>query len=375
MQYRIFPKTGEKISLFGLGTMRLPRNSDGGVDEAEAIRLIRTAIDGGVNYVDTSYLYHDGASEVVLGKALKDGYREKILLADKIPVWLAKDETDLRTIFDEQLARLGTRLIDMYLVHNITAPIWKKARKVDVLGFLEKKRAEGEIRHIGFSFHDSPSFFKEILDFYPWDFCQIQFNYMDANYQAGVEGLRYAASKGVPVIVMEPLRGGLLTDQVPADVQKLWDQADIQRTPAAWALRWVADFPEVLTILNGVSSMAQLTENLSVLSQTPPNCLTDRERDIIQQAADAYNQLLRHACTKCRYCAPCPNEVDIATILGYYNEWFLYGQNPKTKSLFNMFIPEKRRPGKCDGCKTCEERCPQGIPIAEAMKKAAAIFD
>ena len=375
MQYRIFPKTGEKVSLLGLGTMRLPQKSDGSVRETEAIQMIRAAIDGGVNYVDTAYIYHGGKSEVITGKALRDGYREKVLLADKMPLWLLEDETTQPTIFDEQLARLGVQVIDMYLAHNINAPSWKRAQKHNTMRFLEEKKAEGRIKHIGFSFHDALPFFKEVIDAYPWDFCQIQLNYMDTAYQAGVEGMKYAAAKGIPVVVMEPLKGGLLTDRLPAGVQQLWNQADIQRTPAEWALRWVADFPEVLTILNGVSSMEQLTENMDTLSRALPNSLTEQEHHIIQQAADAYNALLPYACTKCRYCMPCPRGVDIPEAIGYYNEWSLYARNPKTKEVFHLFVPENKRPGQCDGCKTCEERCPQGLPIAEAMKKTAAVFE
>jgi len=375
MQYRTFEKTGEKISLLGIGTMRLPQNADGTANEAEAIKMIRAGIDAGVNYVDTAYMYHDGVSEVITGKALKDGYREKVLLADKMPVWFAKEPAALQGIFDTQLERLDVQMIDMYLIHNINKPIWKKVQELNTFDFLEKKKAEGKIKHIGFSFHDDLSLFKEVIDAYPWDFCQIQFNYMDVNFQAGLEGLKYAASKGIPVVVMEPLRGGKLTDRIPESIQEVWNQADIKRTPAEWALRWVANFPEVLTILSGTSSVAQLTENVKVLSDAAPNSLTDKEHAIIQQVSDAYNNLIKYACTNCRYCMPCPQKVNIPISITYYNEWFLYGQNEKIKDQFMAFVPEKSWPSKCVGCKVCEEKCLQHLPIAEAMKAAAEVLE
>ena len=224
MQYRTFDKTGQKVSLLGMGTMRLPVTEDGQVDREAAISMIRHSIDEGINYVDTAYMYHDGESEKIVGQALKDGYREKVLLADKMPVWLAKDEEAMRSIFDEQFARLEVDVIDMYLVHNVTVPVWKRAQKFHLMDFLEEKRAEGKIRHIGFSFHDQLSLFKEVIDSYPWDFCQIQLNYMDKEFQAGEEGLHYAAEKGIPVIIMEPLKGGKLTDTLPPSVKTLWNR-------------------------------------------------------------------------------------------------------------------------------------------------------
>ncbi|MCL1982383.1 MAG: aldo/keto reductase, partial [Clostridiales bacterium] len=251
MQYRTFRKTGEKISLLGFGTMRLPTLEGEKIDEAEAIRMIRHAIDNGVNYMDTAHVYHDGTSEVVLGKALKDGYREKVFIADKMPVWSVNEESDLQRLFDEQLARLGVQSIDMYLVHNLNDPLWKLTKKFNILGFLEQKMREGRIKHIGFSFHDELPLFKEIIDAYEWDFCQIQLNYMDVKWQAGVEGLKYAGSKGIPVVIMEPLKGGYLTDALPKNVAEFWKGAETSRTPADWALSWVAGFPEVLTILSG----------------------------------------------------------------------------------------------------------------------------
>lgn len=375
MQYRTFDKTGQKVSLLGMGTMRLPVTEDVQVDREAAISMIRHSIDEGINYVDTAYMYHDGESEKIVGQALKDGYREKVLLADKMPVWLAKDEEAMRSIFDEQFARLEVDVIDMYLVHNVTVPVWKRAQKFHLMDFLEEKRAEGKIRHIGFSFHDQLSLFKEVIDSYPWDFCQIQLNYMDKEFQAGEEGLHYAAEKGIPVIIMEPLKGGKLTDTLPPSVKALWKQAEIQRTPTEWALRWVANHSEILTILSGMSAPEQLEENLRILSQAKPNSLTEKELSIIDQVSSEYNRLIQYSCTSCKYCMPCPKKIDIPTAIRFYNEWFLYEGNPKIKADYPNWLVKDRQPGDCIACKACEDHCPQHLPISEIMKKTAEIFE
>lgn len=375
MQYRTFHKTGEKISLLGTGTMRLPVHSDGTVDRAASISMIRHSIDEGVNYVDTAYMYHNGEAEKIVGEALKDGYREKVFLADKMPVWLAKDEEDMKRLFQEQFDRLQTDTIDMYLVHNITVPIWKRANKFHLMDFLQEKRAEGKIRHIGFSFHDELSLFKEVIDSWDWDFCQIQLNYMDKNFQAGEAGLTYAASKGIPVIIMEPLKGGKLTDSLPRSVEALWKQADIQRTPAEWALRWVANHDGVLTVLSGMSSTEQLAENLQILSDAQPGSLSDKELAVIDQVSDEYNKLIQYSCTACKYCMPCPQKIDIPTAIQFYNEWFLYDENPKIRADYPAWLIKGRQPGDCISCRACEEHCPQQLPISEIMKKTADIFE
>jgi predicted aldo/keto reductase-like oxidoreductase len=375
MQYRTFRKTGEKVSLLGFGTMRFPVLENGKINEPEAIDMIRTAIDNGINYVDTAYMYHNGESEIVTGKALKDGYRKKVFLADKMPVWMAKDEASMKQIFTNQLERLDDQVIDMYLVHNINKAIWKRVNQFNTLQFLEEKRAEGKIKHLGFSFHDDLNFFKEVVDAYPWDFCQVQLNYMDATFQAGVEGLKYAASKGIQVIIMEPLKGGKLTDVLPGSVEKFWSEADITRTPAEWALRWVADFPEVLTVLSGMNSMEQLQENMRVMNDAEPNSLTAKEQDIISKVADEYNHLIQYSCTGCRYCMPCPQKIEIPAIINLYNEWFLYNGNKKTKADFNMWISPKSRPSACTSCNACQSHCPQALPISEIMSKAKEIFE
>ncbi|MDD3350343.1 MAG: aldo/keto reductase [Eubacteriales bacterium] len=377
MEYRTFEKTGEKISLLGFGTMRLPVRPGKGneIDEEEAIKAIRFAIDSGVNYVDTAYMYHSGKSEGVLGKALKDGYREKVFLADKMPVWSARDEGGLEGIFQNQLKRLGVESIDFYLIHNITRGIFRLAQKLETIAFLEQKKKEGKIKHLGFSYHDDFEFFMEVIDAYPWDFCQIQLNFMDENFQAGLKGLKYAGQKGIPVIVMEPLKGGKLTQALPDSVREIWEASPWKRSPAEWALKYVADFPEVLTILSGMSSLEQTQDNIRILSDAKPGMLSEEEKATIARVAAEYNKLIKASCTACRYCMPCPQNVEIPKVIDYYNQWHLYMEMPAIKRDFNMNLSQKNRPSNCIDCKVCEEKCPQHLPIAQIMKDAAEIFE
>jgi hypothetical protein len=372
MEYRTFNKIGEKVSLLGMGAMRLPENDKGEVDEAASIQLIRAAIDGGINYVDTAYTYYGGFSERTVGKALKDGYREKVLLADKMPAWLAKEEADIDKMFNKQLERLDTDCIDMYLIHNLTGGIWKRAKKYNVIDYLEQKKKEGKIKYLGFSFHDSYELFTEIVDYHDWDFCQIQLNYMDKNHQAGVKGLEYAASKGLGVIIMEPLKGGRITNAIPPTVQAIWDEAETQRTPVEWAFKWVAYKPEVTMMLSGMSNMEQLQQNLETFSKPDFTQLTDAESAIIDRVSAEYNKLIKYSCTGCNYCMPCPQRIDIPGMLKYYNDWNVYEHSNSVK--FEYLNWAVKHASDCIGCQECEEKCPQNLPIAQAMKDTAAAF-
>lgn len=374
MLYREFKKINKKVSLLGLGCMRFPENEDGSVKEQESIEIIRSSIDSGVNYVDTAFTYHGGKSEKILGKALKDGYREKVLLADKMPIWIAKDEDSMKSIFYKQLERLDTDCIDMYLVHNVNRGIWKRALKLNLMPFLEEMKAEGRIKHIGFSFHDSYEFFEEMLDAYPWEFCQIQLNYMDKDHQAGVRGLKYAAEKGLDVIVMEPLKGGRITDAIPPVIQSLWDSAPVKRSPAEWAFKWLASMPEITLMLSGMSSKDQVEENIKLLSDENITEMTDDESALIDKVSDEYNRLIKYACTGCNYCMPCPQKLDIPRILRYFNDWNVYEKNPSTKMEYETWIGPGQHASDCIGCRACEEKCPQALPISQAMKEAAEAF-
>jgi predicted aldo/keto reductase-like oxidoreductase len=374
MKYREFAKTGEKVSLLGFGSMRLPLKRDGSVDEELAISMIRHAIDSGVNYVDTAYMYHGGTSEGIVGRALQDGYREKVFLADKLPPWFAKKAWQMGEIFDTQTRRLGQYVIDFYLLHNVFEATKKYIEEYRIYDFLRGLRREGRVKHLGFSYHgQTVELFKEVLDSFEWDFCQIQLNYMDAGIQAGVEGLRYAGAKGVPVIVMEPLKGGKITANIPPGVQEIWDSFPVKRSPAEWGLRWVADFPEVLTILSGMSEPAQVEENLRILSDAEPYTLTEEEKALIARVADKYNELIRYGCTSCNYCVPaCPAHIAIPEVVGIVNEVALYDCGPRAKVDLGF---QEVKPSACVSCGRCEEVCPQHLPIPGIMAEAAEKYE
>jgi uncharacterized protein len=372
MKYRSFGRTGWNASALAFGCMRLP--CDGGpdkVDEELAVRMIRTAIDAGVNYVDTAYPYHGGKSEVALGKALADGYRQKVKIADKMPMWLLKQPADLNRIFDEQLQRLQTDHIDLYLLHALSRPTWKKARELGVLEWAKRKVAEGRIQWIGFSFHDEGSAFKEIVDGWDaWTFCMIFYNYASEAVQAGTEGLRYAASKGLAVSLMEPLMGGNLVNPPPA-VKSLWDKAPKPRTPADWALQWVWNKPEVSAVLSGMSSIAQVQENIASADRSSVGSLSAIEIGLVRDVAAAYEKLRPIPCTQCGYCMPCPNGVNIPRVLDVYNKSVAFSNPGEAKREFGFFKPTERA-GSCTECKECEVKCPQEVPVHEWMQRISA---
>jgi predicted aldo/keto reductase-like oxidoreductase len=332
-----------------------------------------------VNYIDTAYVYHNEHSETAVAKALENGYRDRVFIADKLSLRKAKSmKGGAEEQFENQLVRLNTGTIDMYLVHNVTKEIWEECKEKKVLQMLEKKRTEGKLSWLGFSFHDDVETFKEVIDSYPWDFCQIQFNYMDyldTKHQAGLEGLRYAYEKGISAVVMEPLKGSKLTFNVPGSVQKIFDSADARYTPAAWGLRFVADFPEVLTILSGMNHMDQVDENIRILSEAEPNRLTESEKTLIEAAAKEYRRLTKAGCTECGYCCPCPAGVDIPKVIGFYNQFHLFGKVPRLPGEYAFAIPKERRASSCVDCGACISKCPQHLPIPSIMKEIKPILE
>ncbi|HUS69999.1 MAG TPA: aldo/keto reductase [Anaerolineae bacterium] len=372
MQYRTFRRLDWKASALGFGAMRLP-TIDGDparIDEAQATRMIRFAIDQGVNYVDTAYPYHQEMSEPFLGRALQDGYRERIRLATKLPCWHVESAEDFDRYLDEQLERLQTDHIDFYLLHGLNAESWTKVRDLGVLRWAERAIADDRFHHLGFSFHDRLEVFKEIVDASGlWQFCQIQYNFMDIEHQAGTEGLEYAAAKGLAVVIMEPLRGGLLARNIPPAVQEIWDGAPRQRTPADWALQWVWNHPEVSVVLSGMSTMEQVEQNIASASQSGPGTLTDAELALFDRVRGMYCELARIPCTDCRYCLPCPSGVNIPSVFEIYNEAKMYGDEEAARGSYSG-LDEGQRADLCVECGDCLEKCPQQIEIPDWLARA-----
>ncbi|AGC68014.1 NADP-dependent oxidoreductase domain protein [Thermoclostridium stercorarium subsp. stercorarium DSM 8532] len=373
MEYRKFSKFEKPVSLFGIGCMRLPtvtKENKTVIDEDEAIRMIRYGIDQGVNYIDTAYGYHDGQSEIVVGKALADGYREKVYLATKLPVWLAKEYSDFERLLNEQLKKLNTDHVDFYLLHALNKDRWETVNKLNVFDFLEKARASGKIRYICFSFHDDYNTFRKIIDAYDWDMCQIQLNIMDMHEQATVEGLKYAGSKGIPVVIMEPLKGGKLASSVTPDIEAVWNKSTVKRTPVEWAFRWLYNFPEIAVILSGVSNMEQLKDNLRIFSDAKANSMTEEELALVEEVRNLYLSKTKVPCTNCKYCMPCPQGVSIPRIFNIVNNAAMYNEWNEGRGGYRELIEKKNDATQCIECGQCESACPQSIPVIQKLKEA-----
>lgn len=378
MLYRKIKKIGDELSILGFGCMRLPqkngKTNNGRIDEERAKKQIRYAIDNGVNYIDTAIPYHIGGSEPFLGRALADGYRERIKLATKLPPWSVKIRWDMDDMLKVQFSKLKTDHIDYYLLHGLDRKIWEKVRDLGAIDFLNKAKADGRIINAGFSFHGDRDAFKEIIDAYDWEFCQIQYNFLDENNQAGTEGLNYAGEKGIGVIVMEPLRGGNLTKKIPQAVQKVWDQAETKRTPAEWSLRWVWNHPEATVVLSGMNEEKHIEENIKIASEAYPNSLTQEELNLIYKVRDTYKELMKVGCTGCRYCMPCPSGVDIPACFELYNNANMFGEKFQAKLGYVWNLSESRA-SLCKECGKCEKACPQHLAIPELLKDVSGQFE
>jgi predicted aldo/keto reductase-like oxidoreductase len=379
MVYRTIEKTGDRLSILGFGAMRLPQVG-GKIDEARASRQIRHAIDRGVNYVDTAWGYHRGASEPFVGRALADGYREKVRLATKLPHWAVRSREDMDRFLAQQLERLRTGRIDYYLIHSLDGPGWQRIVNLGAVDFLDKAKQDGRIVNRGFSFHGSKGDFKGIVDGYDWEFCQIQYNYLDEHNQAGREGLEYAASKGLGVVVMEPLRGGKLGSGLPPEVEATLQGAEVKRTPAEWALRWVWNHPGVTTVLSGMNDENHIEENLRIAGEAHPNSLTDKEGDLVDRAARAYRGLMKIGCTGCQYCMPCPAGVDIQGCFEQYNQVHMFGNKRLTKFFYaarmgGAMTGTPSNASLCKECGNCVKACPQGLPIPDLLRDVSREFE
>jgi len=374
------PKSGDRLSALGLGCMRLPTDRKGRVDRPAAIRLVRKAVDAEINYLDTAFTYHDGQSEVLLGEALADGYRGRVKLATKLPHWLVREADDAPKLLARQLERLQTERIDYYLVHMPSEARWTALKQLGLVEFLEQARRDGRIGRIGFSFHGGRDEFIRLVDDYDWQFVQIQYNYLDTEYQAGRQGLRHAAAKGLGVVVMEPLRGGNLAKTPPEGIQQIWNRAATRRTPADWALRWVWNHPEVHVVLSGMTHESDLDENLRTVESSAPNSLAPDELALFDEVAAAYRRHMKAGCTGCQYCMPCPTGINIPACLQTLDSYSLFGN--KAAHQFSYLaqaagILEARHSlaSKCTECGKCTEKCPQQLPIPKLLKEASATFE
>jgi uncharacterized protein len=382
LQYRFFGKLEWKVSVLGFGTMRLPTSGDdpNGIDEEASVQMIRYAIDHGVNYIDTAYTYNDGISELVVGKALAGKYQKKAKVATKLPVHLVDDKSDLDNILETQLSRLNSDHVDFYLFHSLNKELWNKIKAFDMLEWAKTNLAKGKIDHLGFSFHDTFEVFKDIVDgFSGWEFCQIQYNYLDQNYQAGKLGLQYAASKGLAVSIMEPLAAGTLAVNPPADIQEIWASCKRKRTPVQWALGWVWNHPEVSVALSGMNSMEQVRENIQAAKYSDEK-FTFPELDLVSKAASLYAKCGFIGCTKCRYCSHCPQSVAIPDILALLNKLSAAKRRGmqvqgELKELYQRSIPLAKWASNCVKCGLCEQRCPQHLPVRKLLFEATSSFE
>jgi len=428
MQYRRFGKLDFQASALGFGCMRLPilDGDSRQVDEPRAIEMIRYAIDHGVNYLDSAYGYHGGNSERVIGKALQGGYRHKVKVATKLPPWNAKEPSDFDRLLAEQLERLQTDHIDFYLLHNLCAGIWPRLRDLGVRDWLDRIQAEGLVGKVGFSFHDTFDLFTEIIDAYGgWTVAQIQYNFANERVQAGTKGLKYAAAKGLAVVIMEPLLGGSLASP-PDPVRALWDSAlgvppsgslpssprpvaasgslaeegrhasppyggsptdgsagaspsqgasPSRRTPAEWALQWLWNKPEVAAVLSGMSTMAQVVENVASAGRSGIGTLSPDELKLFAEVRKRYESLYPVPCTRCGYCMPCPNGVNIPGVMQLYTDAVALGANhiELNRNLYRM-LPEGARAAACTACRQCEEKCPQQIQVSDWMPRIREYF-
>lgn len=372
MEMRKMEKLGVETSLLGFGCMRFPQTPEGKIDEVLTEKMLDRAIAQGVNYIDTAYPYHDGQSEVVAGKILKKYDRNSYYLATKLPVWLVNTVEDVDKYLEEQLAKLQTDHIDFYLMHAMGKERWNKMLEIGCVKRLEELKEQGKIKYLGFSFHDKYEVFEEILNYRDWDFCQIQLNYMDAEEQAGLKGYQLATDKGIPVIVMEPVKGGSLAvfaEDITAKLKELNPEA----TPASFALRWVGSLPGVKVILSGMSSMEQVEDNLGTFADFKP--LSEQEQSTIRQVTEILRSRVQNGCTGCRYCMPCPAGVDIPGCFAAWNTYHMYQNYHSVSWNWEMVLGDAHQPKNCVQCGKCEAQCPQKIAIREDLKKVQADLD
>jgi hypothetical protein len=375
MQYRTLGKTGVRVSTLGFGCMRFPivEEKTSLIDKPKAEEMLLKAIDCGVNYFDTAYPYHGGESESFLGEFHKKyALRDKIYLATKLPSWKIEKYEDFEKYFSEQLEKLQTEQIDFYLVHALNLPYWKNLIKLGLLDFLTNLKKQKRVSFIGFSFHDKISLFRTIIKAYDWDFCQIQYNYVDTDYQAGENGIKLATEKGLGIIVMEPLRGGKLANNIPSDVKELFFKTNSERTPAEWAFRFLLANPSVHLILSGMSLLEQVTQNVACFSNLSSTQLSVDEQKLYTTARSIYKSRMKILCSACNYCLPCPNSINIPAIFELYNDAFMFDDLDASKRMYKAFL--KVPATACTFCGVCEKKCPHKINIRLELKNVVKVF-
>ncbi len=371
MKYRTMGKLGIRTSAFGLGCMRFngPASGDSVIDEQKAVSLIRRAIDGGVTYIDTAYVYLDKTSEIVLGKALRDGYRDRVTIATKVPSDMVNNRADLEAVLAEELKKLQTDHIDFYLMHALNRQKWEHMKEIGAREFFDDMKREGKIRFKCCSFHGPYEEFEYIINDWDWDMVQIQYNFMDISNQAGTKGLELAGSKGIPVVIMEGLLGGRLAS-APDNVQALYDAFPVRRSAVEWAFRWLCNHPEVAVVLSGCNEAEQIDENLRIFDTVDTGIMSEDELKLIDDVRAAYISRTKVGCTGCRYCMPCPNGVDIPGVFSVWNNYSLYRTDPKTDWVMGMIRKADAGADHCVGCGGCEAACPQHLNIIDSLQEA-----
>lgn len=364
-------RCGNKLSVLGYGCMRFPKKA-GRIDMKSAEKQVLAAVEGGVNYFDTAYIYP--GSEGALGEILhKNGIRDRVYIATKLPHYLIKGRESLDKMFNEQLRRLQTDYVDYYLMHMLTdAETWERLKELGIEDWINEKKACGAIKQVGFSYHGNSDMFCSLIDAWDWDFCMIQYNYMDENSQAGRKGLKYAAGKGIPVMVMEPLRGGKLVERLPREAKEIFEEHHVKHTPVQWALKWLWNQPEVSVVLSGMNSEEMIRDNIETAGNTAPGELTSDDEDMLRRVVKAINSKMKVECTGCGYCMPCPNNVDIPGTFAAYNRKFQEG----SYSAFIEYLmctalrKNSTAASNCSGCGKCEKHCPQNIRIRDKIREA-----
>jgi len=370
LKYNKLEKMNKEISMLGLGCMRLPVNEDDTIDINATKEMVKYAFDNGMNYIDTAYFYHKGQSETAMGEVLKDYDRESYYLSTKMPLWMAKEESDIEMIFNDQLNKLQTDYIDFYFMHAMNAKRIKQMIEWNVIEKLERWKQEGKIKHIGFSFHGKYEEFIELLDFYDWEFSLIQLNYIDTDHQQGIEGLFELERRGIPAFIMEPIKGGNLAG-FSDDIEVHFKNKEPNMSIASWAIRWLGTFNNVKLVLSGMSSLDNMKDNIATCTDFKP--LTDEENQLVDQVAKEIKSRLEIDCTGCNYCLPCPFNVNIPKSFSTYNDYRMYGRDNYLDWAYGLLIRDKNGPEVCVNCGVCLDKCPQNLDIPALLEKVGTI--